>query len=120
MHTPKRSNKNEMGYTPTKRFPSIFSSGAEPTFLGTRLTSSPTDERPDSHRYHTVASRGTHLCAPGIVGKGSLAASIGYWAYRSHSRQVFSTFQSLAHESHWTGAQIPCSYHMRNPFIKIL
>jgi hypothetical protein len=27
---------------------------------------------------HTVASKGTHLCAPGVVGKGSLVASIGY------------------------------------------
>jgi hypothetical protein len=72
------SNKNETVYTPTRRFPSIFSSGAEPTFLGTRLTGPPTHERPDSCRYHTVASRGTHLGAPGVVGKGSLAASIGY------------------------------------------
>jgi hypothetical protein len=29
----------------------------------------------------------------------------------SHSRQVLSMFKSLAHESHWTKAQIPCSYH---------
>jgi hypothetical protein len=37
-----------------------------------------------------------------------------------HSRQVLSAFKSLAHKSHWTGAQISCSYHMSNPFIKIL
>jgi hypothetical protein len=75
---PRRSNKNETGHTPTRRFPSIFSSGSEPTFLGTRLTGSHTHERPSSHRHHTVAIRGTHLYAPGVVGKGSLAVSIGY------------------------------------------
>jgi hypothetical protein len=32
-------------------------------------------------------------------------------------RQVLSTFKRLAHESHWTGAQIPCSYHMSNPLL---
>jgi hypothetical protein len=42
-------------------FPSIFSSGAEPTFLGTRLTGTLPHERPDSRRYHTVASRGTQV-----------------------------------------------------------
>jgi hypothetical protein len=74
----KGPTKNEMGYTPTRRFPSIFSSGAEPTFLDTRLTGSPTHERPDSCRHHTVVSRGIHLCAAGVVGKGSHATSIGY------------------------------------------
>jgi hypothetical protein len=78
MHTPKKVQKNEMGYTPTRRFPSIFSSRSEPTFLGTRLTGSLPHECPDSHRYHTFASRGTYPCAPRVVGKGSLAASIGY------------------------------------------
>jgi hypothetical protein len=78
MHTPRRSNKIETGYTPTRWFPSIFNSGSEPTFLGTRLTGSLTHKRPGSHRYHNVASRGTHLCAPGVVGKGSLDTSIGY------------------------------------------
>jgi hypothetical protein len=70
--------KNETGYALTRQFSSIFSSGSEPTFFGTRLTGSPTHERLDSRRYHTVASRGTHLCAPGIVVKGSLVASIRY------------------------------------------
>jgi hypothetical protein len=71
-------NKNEMGYTLTRKFPSIFSSGSEPTLLGTRLTGSLPHKRPDSHRHHTLASRGTHPCAPEVVGKGSLAAPIGY------------------------------------------
>jgi hypothetical protein len=43
----------------------IFSSGSEPTFLGTRLTGLLTHERLGSRRYHTVASRGTHLRVPG-------------------------------------------------------
>jgi hypothetical protein len=78
MHTLRKSNKNETRYAPTRRLPSIFSSGSEPTFLGTRLTGSLPYERPNSHMYHTISSRGTHPCDPGVVGKGSLAASIGY------------------------------------------
>jgi hypothetical protein len=33
---------------------------------------------------------------------------------------ALSTFKHLTHESHWTGAHIPCSYHMSNPFKEIL
>jgi hypothetical protein len=84
--------------TPTRR----FGLGSKLTVSGTRLSDMPHTVYPASHMYPPP---------------GCKAADDYSRVVRKSSRTVSL---SLTHESHWTGAQIPCSYHMSNPFIKIL
>jgi hypothetical protein len=106
-------------WTTTRRFLKVLGLGSNLTVLRTRLSGIPCKAPNITHvPPFPIASRVGDYSRLVIV--SSRTGSLRYKTYRSHSRQVLSTFKSLTHESHWTGDQIPCSYHMSNPFIKIL
>jgi hypothetical protein len=93
--------------------------GIRPTILGTRLTG--TSRRTTQTPTGTpLLQAGGHIRCPRGSREKFPCCVHQVIGLPVHSRQVLSMFKILAHESHWTGAQIPYSYHMSNPFIKIL
>jgi hypothetical protein len=97
--------------TTNTRFPKVLGWGSNLTVSGTRLSGIPHTVHPASHMYPSPGYKAAGDYSRLVI-VSSRTVSLRYYAYRSHFRQVLSTFKSLDYESHWTGAQITCSYHM--------
>jgi hypothetical protein len=78
MHTPRRSNKNEIGYKACSRPGGSRRSSAWDRNLHSMVQGLPDRSHTNiqAHTGNTLLQAGGHIWALGVVGKGSLAASI--------------------------------------------